>query len=132
MTNKDLIKKAASVVKVRKTKNGLFGDVGSALVSDNGKVYVGICANVGSNTICAERTAIGPMMTDGEYKITKIVAVWKDENGIIYVIPPCGNCRQYIRDIEEGNLETEVVLDKDKMVKLKELLPYYDWWQKVS
>jgi hypothetical protein len=36
-----------------------------------------------------------------------------------------------MREIDESNLEnTEVVLGKDKSVLLKELLPYYDWWQK--
>lgn len=132
MSNEELINKAASVIKVKKTKNGLFGDVGSALLSENGKVYIGICADVRSNTICAEQAAIGEMITDGEYKIKTIVAVWKDESGIIYIIPPCGNCRQYICDIAEENLETEVILDKEKLVKLKELLPYYDWWQKIE
>ncbi len=132
MTNEELIQKAASVIKVRKTKSGLFGDVGCALISDEDKVYVGICADAGSNTICAERNAIGSMITNGEYKIKKIVATWKDEAGSVYVIPPCGNCRQFICEVDEANLETEVVLAKDKVVKLKELLPYYDWWQKVS
>lgn len=132
MTNEELIAKAASVIKLKKTKSGQFGDVGSALLADNGKIYMGICADVGSNAVCAERTAIGTMMTEGEYKIKKIVAVWKDESGSEYVIPPCGNCRQYMRDIDAGNLETEVVLDKAKLVKLKDLLPYHDWWQKVD
>lgn len=130
MTNEELIKKAAAVVKPKKTENGLWADVGCALISENGKTYTGVCAASGSNTFCAERNAIGSMITDGEYKIKKIVAVWKDEAGATFVIPPCGNCRQFIRETEESNLETEVVLDKDKAVQLKELLPYYDWWQK--
>lgn len=132
MTNEELIGKAAGVVKARKTKNGLFADVGCALISGNGKVYLGVDADVGPNAICAERAAMGAMMTDGEYRIKKIVAVWKDEKGVVYVIAPCGNCRQYIRDADEGNLETEVVLDKTKAVKLKELLPYCDWWQRID
>lgn len=132
MTNEELIKRAASVIKIRKTKNGLFGDVGCALISDNNKVYLGICADAGSNTICAEQNAIGSMITEGEYKIKKIVAVWKDEEGAVYVIPPCGNCRQFMREVNEDNLETDVVLDRTKTVKLKELLPYYDWWKKAS
>jgi len=74
MTNEDLIKKAASVIKTRKTKNGLFGDVGCALISAKEKVYVGICADVGSNVFCAEQNAMGSMITDGEYKIKKITA----------------------------------------------------------
>lgn len=132
MKNEELIKKAASVVKVRKTKTGLFADVGCALISDKDRIYLGVSTDAGSNTICAERNAIGSMITDGEYKIKRIVAVWKDEEGVVYVIPPCGNCRQFIREVNEENLETDVVLDKDKVVKLKELLPYYDWWQKIT
>jgi len=73
------------------------------------------------------------MITDREYAIKKIVATWKDESGNIFVIPPCGNCRQLMREIHEENLEeTEVVLDKNKSVKLKDLLPYYDWRQKQA
>jgi len=70
------------------------------------------------------------MITSGEYKFSKVVAVWKDENGDIFVIPPCGNCRQHMRDMNLENLESEVILDKKKTVKLKELLPYHDWWNK--
>jgi len=130
MTNEELIIKATSVVKIRKTKNGLFGDVGCALISDKNEVYVGICAAGGSNTICAERNAIGSMITDGEYKIKKIVAVWKDADESVFVIPPCGNCRQFIREVNEENLNTEIILDINKTVLLKELLPFYNWWKK--
>lgn len=131
MTNEELIQKAASVIKIRTTKGGLCGDVGCALISKNGKVYVGICADLGSNTFCAEKNAIGSMITDGEYGIKKIVATWKDEKNTIFVIPPCGNCRQLMREIDEENLDnTEVILDHDKVIKLKDLIPYYDSWQK--
>ncbi len=130
MTNAELIARAAAVVKTRKTKGGLFGDVGCALISENGSVYVGVCADAGSNVFCAERNAIGSMITDGEYRFSKIVAVWKDEEGTTYVIPPCGNCRQFMREVDEENLNAEIILDKSKSVLLKELLPYHDWWQR--
>jgi cytidine deaminase len=131
MTNRELIALAASLVKTRKTKNGLFGDVGCALISADGKVYQGVCADSGSNVSCAEQNAIGAMMTDAVYRITKIVAVWKDENGVVFVISPCGNCRQLMREIDEENLKTtEVILDNDKSVLLEELLPYHSWWKK--
>ena len=133
VTNLELIKKAASVIKEKKTKNGgLFADVGCALLSAKGKIYLGTCLDVGSNVFCAEKIAIGSMITKGEYKIKKLVAVWKDKKGKIFVIPPCGNCRQLIRETEESNLNTEIILDKNKTVKLKELLPYYDWWKEVK
>ncbi|PIR13990.1 cytidine deaminase [Candidatus Falkowbacteria bacterium CG11_big_fil_rev_8_21_14_0_20_39_10] len=131
MKNQELIKLAAAVVKTKKTKDGLWADIGCALLSESGKIYTGVCAAAGSNTFCAEQIAIGAMITDGEYKIAKIVAVHKDESGAVFVIPPCGNCRQVMRETEESNLEnTEIVLDKNKSVKLEELLPYYDWWKK--
>jgi len=133
MTNETLIKKAAAIIKTKKTKNGLSGDVGCALLSTNGKIYLGICADAGwAHGFCAEQNAIGSMITDGEYKIKKIVAVWKDEKGAVFVIPPCGNCRQFMRDIDMDNLNTEVILDNDKTATIKELLPYHDWWQKQS
>ncbi len=70
------------------------------------------------------------MITDGEYKIKKIVAVWKDADESVFVIPPCGNCRQFIREVNEENLNTEIILDINKTVLLKELLPFYNWWKK--
>ncbi len=133
MTNKELIQKAASVINPVKTDGGLIGDVGCAIIADNDKVYTGICAATGSNVFCAEQNAIGSMITDKQFGIKKIVATWKDEKGIVFVIPPCGNCRQLMREINEDNLEkTEVLLDIDKEIKLKELLPYYDLWQKIG
>lgn len=132
ISNEELIKKAASVVKAKKVKDSLYADVGCALLSKKNKIYLGVCAASGSNTFCAEKIAIGSMITNGEYKIKKIVAVWKDETGKSYVIPPCGNCRQLIRETNEKNLETEVILDKHKTVRLKELLPYFDWWKKQN
>jgi cytidine deaminase len=132
MRNSELIKKAAALVKTREYKGGIMGDVACALLTDKNKVYVGVCSDVGSHTFCAEQAAIGAMITKKEYNIKKIVAVWKNEKGEVFVIPPCGNCRQMMRDINEDNLDnTEVVLDKNKTVKLKKLLPYAKWWKKV-
>jgi len=132
MTNEKLIKIAAAVINPKNLKDGLIGDVGCALISKKGKLYTGICVGIGSNTYCAERVAIAKMITDGnEFVIKKIVATWKDQNGYIHVIPPCGHCRQCMKDADQRNInETEVILDSKKVVKLKELLPYHDWWQK--
>ena len=88
-----------------------------------------MCAASGSNTSCAETAAIVAMITGGEYRTKKIVAAWKDERGKTFVISPCGNCRQLMRETDESNLQAEVILDEKKSVLLKELLPYYDWWQ---
>ena len=109
ITNQVLIKKAASIVKAKNIKGNWFADVGCALIAANNKVYLGVCAAPGSNTFCAEKAAIGAMLTDGEYKIKKLVAVWKDDQNNLFIIPPCGSCRQLIRDIDENNLETEII-----------------------
>jgi cytidine deaminase len=130
MTNEEMIRKAASVIKTRKTKNGLFGDVGCALLSCEGRLYLGVCAASGSNVFCAEQNAVGSMITDGVYRIAKVVAVWKDEQHGVHVIAPCGNCRQMMKEMDKDNMRAEVILDRDKTVSLQELLPFHDWWKK--
>jgi cytidine deaminase len=130
MTNAELIERAASVVRTRETGSGTFGDVGCALLSAENKVYLGVCADSGSNVFCAEQNAIGSMITDAVYQIAKIVAVWKDNDDAVHVLSPCGNCRQMMLEMDEENLKAEVILDKDRTVLLEELLPYHSWWMK--
>jgi cytidine deaminase len=128
LTNEDLIKSAEDALKPHKVGDRLFGDVSAIIVTDKGNLYSGVCIDTGSGTgFCAEAAAIGSMVTAGEYKIKRIVAVWKNSAGISYVVPPCGRCREFIRQIDESNLDTEVVLGKNETMLLKELLPRYRW-----
>jgi cytidine deaminase len=128
MTTDELIAHAARVLRPKMVGDRLFGDVASTLITDQGAVYSGVCIDTGSGTgFCAEHSAIAAMVTAGEYRIQTIVAVWKDEQGALFVVPPCGRCREFIRQIDEGNLETDVVLGRDTVVKLRELLPYHAW-----
>jgi cytidine deaminase len=127
-TTEQLINRAESVVNPRRVGDRLFGDVGCALSTPAGNIYLGVCIDTGSGTgFCAEHSAIAAMVTAGEFAIKKIVAVWKDEHGATYVLPPCGRCREFMRQVSEENLETDVVLGRDHVVKLKALLPYHDW-----
>jgi cytidine deaminase len=131
ISNGLLIERAKSVVRPKRVGDYLIGDVGCALLSDTSQIYLGVCIDTGSSMgFCAEHSAIGAMVTAGEYKIRKIVAVWKDEQHS-YVLSPCGRCREFIRQVHEDNLETEVILGRDKVVRLADLLPYHDWFQKV-
>lgn len=133
MNNIDLIKKAVSVCQEKSINDVKMGSVGCALETSNGNIFTGICIDTGSGMgFCAEHTAISSMLTDKEYKIIKIVAVWLDENNKVYVIPPCGRCREFIKQATESSLNTLVILDVDKTVSLSELLPYNDWWQAVQ
>ncbi len=131
LTNDELIEKALSVLKPQRVGDRLFGDVGCALLSEQGNIYYGVCIDTGSGTgFCAEHSAIAAMVTAGEYRIRKIVAVWKDGDDV-YVLSPCGRCREFMRQVDPGNMETEVVLDSQLSLKLRELLPYHDWFQKT-
>lgn len=129
--NRDLITLAATQVQPTHLKDGLIGDVGAALVTTTGQVYTGRCVLTGSNTICAERVAIARMVSEGnEYRIAQIVAVWRDEQKRLFVIPPCGHCRQAMHEIDPQNIHTtQVILSHDVTVSLATLLPYHDWWQ---
>jgi len=92
------------------------------------EVFSGVCIDTGSGTgFCAEHAAIAAMVTAAEYKITKIVAVWRDHNGVLHVVPPCGRCREFIRQIDPANLDTEVVLGPSSSARLRDLLPHSEW-----
>jgi cytidine deaminase len=122
ISDKELIEKAKSVVKPRKIKHGFtVGDVGCALITDKGNIYLGVCIDTASCMgFCAEHSAIAAMVTHGEHIIRKIVAVV--EGGT--TIPPCGRCREFMHQIHEENLEAEVIIKKNKSVKLRDLLPF--------
>jgi cytidine deaminase len=135
MTNEEMIADAVSYLNPHVTENQhrLFGNVAATLVTEDGNIFHGVCIDTGSGTgFCAEAAAIGAMVTAKEYKIKQIVAVWKDDGGKdIYVLPPCGRCREFLRQIDETNLETSVILSPSKTAKLRDLLPYNEWPEPV-
>lgn len=129
MENSELIKLAVEVLNPKQIGDCQVGQVGSALITDKGTVYRGVCLDTGSGLgFCAERTAISQMITNKEYKVKKIVAVWNDNpDKDLYILPPCGVCRHYMLMLSEDALDIDVVLGKDKTVKLKDLYPYSGW-----
>lgn len=129
-----MIAQAAAVVRPLRRGDYLIGDVGSALLSAAGNLYLGVCIDVGSGMgFCAEHSAIAAMVTAGEYQIQKIVAVWKNEQGQVHVIAPCGRCREFMRQIHPDNIDTtEVIMDTDVVMKLADLLPYHTWFKNTE
>src|SRR4051812_34312837 len=130
MTNDELIRRAASVVNPYTTASGnSFGTVGATLLTEMGNAYDGVCIDTSCSLgFCAEHAAIAAMVTAGEYRIARIVAVWRDErDGQLFVLPPCGRCREFMRQIDDANLETDIVLGRDTVRKLKDLLPFHAW-----
>jgi cytidine deaminase len=127
-SNRDLILAASETLNPHVVGDRLFGDVGAVLTTPSGSLYRGVCIDTGSGTgFCAEHSAIAAMVTAGEYRIERIVAVWRDESARLYVLPPCGRCREFIRQIDPANIDTEVILDLDRSTTLRELLPAHAW-----
>jgi cytidine deaminase len=127
VTNDELIDAAAAVLHPQRVGDRLFGDVASALLTEAGNVYVGVCIDTASGTgFCAEHAAIAAMVTAREYRITKIVAVWRGD-GPLHVVAPCGRCREFIRQIDPSNIDTEVVLGRGRTTPLRALLPETEW-----
>jgi len=71
---------------------------------------------------CAEHAAAGAMITAGENRVVKMVAVNWDGR----ILPPCGRCREFISQLHSDNPKAEVMVRKEMVVTLRELLPF-DW-----
>ena len=84
-----LIASAEAVLNPHTVDGRWLGDVASTLVTEAGAVFSGVCIDTGSGTgFCAEHAAIAAMVTAGQYKIMKIVAVWRDDDGVLHVVAP--------------------------------------------
>ncbi len=124
----ELVVLAAGLLNPRRVGDRLFGDVASVLVTEAGNQFGGVCIDTPSGTgFCAEHAAIAAMVTAGEYRISRIVAVWRDKGGTLYVLPPCGRCCEFIQQIDASNLDTQVLLGRDSRAALRELLPHTEW-----
>lgn len=129
MNNRDLIEQAARLLRPYRTSEGrLFGDVGAVVVSGSEAAYPGVCVDTPSWGLCAERSALATMVTHGEYRIRTVVAVWRnDETGQLHVLPPCGVCREFMRQLDDANLDAEIILDTDRTATLRDLIPHHEW-----
>lgn len=101
------------------------GGVAAAILTKEGNIYVGVCIDTASGLgMCAERNAMANMITHGESRIDKVVAVMPDGR----VGSPCGACREFMMQLDKDSGDIEILLDleTEKTVKLKDLVP--DWW----
>ena len=100
------------------------GQVGAAVETERGNIYVGACVDgVCGLSTCAERAALYAMLTAGEHRVRRVVAV--KETG---VVPPCGACREALMQLasDAGNIEILLRETPRRICALRELLP--DWW----
>ncbi|MET3288092.1 cytidine deaminase [Brevibacillus fluminis] len=124
MTFSELYSKANAVINPRMlSQHASAGGVGAAILTEGGTVYTGVCIDTAcSMGFCAEHAAAATMITNGENRVVKMIAVGSKGN----VMPPCGRCREFISQLHSDNLNAEVMVDDGVIVTLKELLPH-DW-----
>ena len=101
--------------------------VGAALLCADGAVYQGCNIENASYTptVCAERTAFFKAVYDGHRDFTAI-AVCGGKDGIIAgAFPPCGVCRQVMREFCADDFVIYLINDTGfEAVTLSQLLPY--------
>lgn len=124
---KNLYDEAMKVLNPRKISEWMeAGGVAAAVESESGKIYTGVCVDSACTLgICAERNAIFNMITQGEQRIRRVIAVnWNGK-----AMPPCGACRELMAQLmPDGYRYIKIMLDyeKEKVLTLGELTP--EWW----
>ena len=116
-----LLQKAKEVLHPRQLSQRAFvGSVAAALLTDQGNIYTGVNIDVPcSMGFCAEHAAAAAMVTAGESRILGLVAVHRTGQ----IISPCGRCREFLYQLNRENLGCRVLLAKNRIVTLAQLLP---------
>ena len=101
--------------------------VGAALLTENNEVYKGCnIENVAFGpTVCAERVAFLKALSEGEKSFKKIAVAGGKNGEIKGAFPPCGVCRQLMREFCSDDFEVLIVKENNNFDKvlLKDLLP---------
>ena len=100
--------------------------VGAALLCADGTVYQG--CNIENSaygpTNCAERTAIFKAVYDGHRDFTAIAICGGKDGVITGLFPPCGVCRQVMREFCDVDFTVHLVkVDGYDTYTLEQLLP---------
>lgn len=118
---------AKTVLNPRKISEWMeAGGVSAAIESESGKIYTGVCIDGACSLgICAERNAIFNMITNGESKIKKVIAINYEGKALA----PYGACRELMTQLMPNDYkEIEIMLDYEnkRIDKLGQLTP--EWW----
>lgn len=124
---KKLYEAAKSVLAPRAVSSIIeAGGVAAAVESESGKIYVGVCVDSACTLgICAERNALFNMITMGEDRFKRVIAIGSDGKAI----PPCGACREFMSQLmpnDYKNVEVMMDCENEKVMTLGELTP--EWW----
>jgi cytidine deaminase len=122
----EMIAAAAALARPHEVGGRTCADVGAVLRTPDGRQFGGVCIDTPCGTgFCAEASAIAAMVTAGSYRIASVVAVWGDPR--LHVLPPCGRCREFVRQLDPGNIDALVILGRGRAVPLRDLLPAWEW-----
>ncbi len=101
-------------------KHASIGEVVAVLVTKSGKEYVGKSMKITCSLgMCAEASAIANMINDDETEINDMLVLYNS----VKIIPPCGRCRELLYQLNHKNLNCNVYLAENDVVKLRDLLP---------
>lgn len=123
----ELYRAAKSVLNPRKISDIVeAGGVAAAIESESGRIYTGVCVDSACTLgICVERNALFNMISNGESRFRRVIAVNRDGKAM----PPCGACRELMSQImprDYKNVQIMLDFEKDRVVTLGKLTP--EWW----
>lgn len=127
MDKKELFKLANEAMKNSYAPYSNY-NVGTALLTKNGKIYKG--CNVENSsfgvTSCAERTALFTAIANGENEFEAICIVGGKKGVITDYAMPCGVCRQALSEFCNTDFKIYVGITENdiKEYTIGELLPY--------
>ena len=118
---------AKAVLNPRKISEWMeAGGVAAAVEAESGRIYTGVCVDSACTLgVCAERNSIFNMITNGESRIKRVIAVGWDGKAM----PPCGACRELMAQLMPKDYQgIEILLnnEKNEIVTLGALTP--SWW----
>lgn len=128
MNNSELVKLALEARKFSYSPYSGFS-VGAALLCEDRSVFTGcnIENSAFSSTNCAERTAFFKAVSEDKKEFVKIAVVGGDstEESPLNYCPPCGVCRQVMKEFCSPDFEIIIAKSPDdyKTLTLAELLP---------
>ena len=123
----EMLEAARAVRKERRVSEYVTcGEVSAAVRSKSGRIYTGVCVDTCSTLgICAERSAIFQMLTQGEHEIDRVLAVLPDGSSGA----PSGASRELmVQLLPETYPAIRVLMDSvsGREMTLGELTP--EWW----
>ena len=102
--------------------------VAAALLCASGDIYTGVNVENASfpASLCAERSAAAQAVSAGEKAFKAIAIAGEKEGEIVSFTPPCGVCRQVLREFCDPEKMRVILIGPDAKIRvrtLEELLP---------